>query len=216
MKYLNPIFVAVIILVVSCNTNENNSENAGDSTVIGVVASASPKSEIWVVDTKASEIVWKGTKPTGEHLGTIKIKEGSLSSEKNKITSGHFIIDMTSIKETTNSEKPNMQKKLVDDLKSDNFFNVHSYPVSTFAITELKGDTVFGNLTIKNITHGVKFPANIKIEGNNLNALAGFEIDRTDWDINYHSGKKLKDKLADNIIGDNIIYKVTLIAYKKQ
>jgi len=55
----------------------------------------------------------------------------------------------------------------------------------------------------------------MKMDSAILNVTTGFAIDRTNWGINYNSGKKIKDKVANKIIGDSINYKLTLVAYKK-
>ena len=184
MKYSIILLAVGVLFITSCNNQKNTSDNA-DTTSIDSVAAASTTSQTWIVDPKASSIVWKGTKPTGEHVGTITIKEGSLSSEEGKIIAGNFIIDMTTIDETTNSEKPKAQDKLVTHLKSSDFFSVDSFPISTFAITKVEGITISGNLTIKNITREIKFTADVKIDGAILNAATIIDIDRTDFGINY-------------------------------
>lgn len=215
MKQIITISAIALFIAVSCNNSSNTSLETGDTLTIDSIAATSPSSQIWIVDRNASNILWKGTKPTAEHIGTINIKEGNLSSENNKITGGRFVIDMTTIMETSHANDPKSQNKLVSHLKSNDFFNVDSFPLSTFVLTKIERDSVFGNLTIKAITRSIKFPVNITIEGAKLTAITGFDINRTDWEINYNSGKKLKDKLANTIISNTISYKITLVAYKQ-
>lgn len=203
-----------LLFLISCNNSKTTADDA-DTTKLDSIIAASSSSQIWIVDSKASTLTWQGTKPNTVHEGTIAIKEGTLSSENEKLTAGNFIIDMSSITETTNSDDPQSQNKLVTHLKSNDFFNVDTFPTSSFAITKVEENIVFGNLTIKNITREIKFPVDFKISGAILNASTGFAIDRTLWEINFNSGKKLKDKVANKIIGDNINYKLTLIAYKQ-
>jgi len=45
----------------------------------------------------ASKIYWKGSKPTGEHTGIIKLKEGDYIVEDDELKGGEFVIDMNSI-----------------------------------------------------------------------------------------------------------------------
>lgn len=212
MKYLITFSTFAMFLITSCN----NSKTTSETTIItDSVVSASATSTTWIVDNKASTLTWQGTKPTKVHEGTILIKEGSLAIENGKIIAGNFIIDMTTIAETSSSNDAKAQEKLTNHLKSSDFFNSDSFPVSTFAITKVQNDIVFGNLTIKNITREINFPINMKMDGAILNVTTGFAIDRTNWGINYNSGKKIKDKVANKIIGDSINYKLTLVAYKK-
>ena len=93
---------------------------------------------------------WLGEKVIGQHTGTIDIKSGHLTWLDNKIASGEFVIDMTSIKSDENLDR------LVGHLKSEDFFGVDNHPESKLVITEStpfdKGTGVVkGNLTIKNI-----------------------------------------------------------------
>jgi polyisoprenoid-binding protein YceI len=56
-----------------------------------------------------SEVKWNGKKVTGEHYGTIQLKEGNLEVEDNKLKSGVVHMDMNSIvcEDITNeSSKP--------------------------------------------------------------------------------------------------------------
>ena len=53
-----------------------------------------------VIKTDVSKVVWKGYKVTGSHEGTIAIQSGSLIFEDDKLTSGEFVIDMTTINTT--------------------------------------------------------------------------------------------------------------------
>ena len=214
MKNIIVLSAVVLFFAAACNNAEKTAENK-DTSIQNEAAQASSSSQAWLVNPKLSSITWTGTKPGKEHIGTVSLIEGTLSLEYEKITAGNFSIDMTSIVETSNADDPKSQKKLVNHLKSNDFFSVDLYPLSRFVITEVKDDSIFGNLTIKNITKGIKFPANITLGETSLSALASFEIDRTDWDIYYKSGKKLKDKLIDNVIGDKVAFKVTLIANKK-
>jgi polyisoprenoid-binding protein YceI len=54
--------------------------------------------------------------------------------------------------------------------------------------------TVSGNLTLKDVTKNVSFPAKIDLDGNTLKAKANFDIDRRQWQMNYGNDKTLGDK----------------------
>ena len=66
--------------------------------------------DIYKIDTDKSKIYWIGRKITGEHNGTINIKDGYVDINEGSITSGEFQIDMNSIAVLDMSEKYN--KKL--------------------------------------------------------------------------------------------------------
>jgi polyisoprenoid-binding protein YceI len=156
------------------------------------------------IDKSNSKVKWNGKKVTGEHYGTIDLKSGNLEVDNNKIKSGTFTMDMTTIvsEDLTNES---MNKKLVGHLKSDDFFSVDKFPGSTFVIKESEhksGNThsITGDLTIKGITHPVTFDSEVVIDGNNLRAKGKIEVDRTLYDIKFRSGRFFSD------LGDNLIY----------
>ncbi len=173
--------------------------------------------DIYNADTKESVIRWEGRKIVGGHWGDVFIKSGNLEFKNNKLSGGSFVIDMNSIVVLDLDEKGG-KSKLEGHLRSEDFFSVDEYPTSEFVIKDVKDNKnnkyeITGNLTIKGITHSIKFPANINIKNNRLEARAEFKIDRTKWDIRYGSGKFF-DNLGDRMIKDDIIFKVKIIANK--
>lgn len=157
-----------------------------------------------------TKIYWKGSKPTGEHNGLIKLKDGGkFIVNDDKLVGGEFVIDMNSIVDT-DIEDEKMNAKLVGHLKSEDFFYVDSFPEAKFVITkvsDLKGDAEFtnqidGNLTIKGITKGISFKANVKIHNGIVSATSEeFVLDRTQWNVNYGSKSVFKE-LQDKFIND--------------
>lgn len=112
-------------------------------------------------------------------------------------------------------------KKLVGHLSSPDFFDVAKFPTAKIEITKvdaLNDDTkpnanfsVTGNLTIKDITKSITFPAEIKIENGILTVKSDFDIDRTDWNIKYGSGKFFEN-LGDKVINDKFNLNLSIIA----
>lgn len=164
----------------------------------------------YVADAEKSTIKWYGAKVSGEHYGTIDLKSGSLELNGDKILNGEFVIDMaTIVNEDLTTEEWN--KKLVDHLKSDDFFGVAKYPTTKFVITKaeaFKGGKakVTGDLTIKGITKPVIFET-VK-DGNAY--TAEIKVDRTLYDIRYGSGKFF-DNLGDKMIDDHFTLTVKLV-----
>ena len=72
------------------------------------------------INTEKSVVTWKGYKVTGEHTGTIAIKNGELNFDDGQLTGGSFEIDMTSIKCT--DLEGEWAGKLEGHLKSPDFF----------------------------------------------------------------------------------------------
>jgi polyisoprenoid-binding protein YceI len=169
----------------------------------------------YTVNKPNTTVKWKGEKVVGEHYGTIELKSGVLQTENDRINSGTFLMDMTSIVNEDLSNET-MNKKLVDHLKSDDFFSVSKYPVSSFVLKEVKpkSDNVYtftGDLTIKGITHTVTFDATVQYFPGKVTALGKIEVDRTLYDIRYGSGKFFSG-LGDNMIRDTFTldFNVTL------
>ena len=167
------------------------------------------------VDKKKSKVKWNGKKVTGEHYGTIALKSGTLEVDDNKIESGTFQMDMTSIvNEDLKDESTNAN--FVGHLKSDDFFSVDKHPVSTLVLTNVKHKTgntyVFsGNLTIKGITHPVSFDAKVDVNNDKLAANGKIEVDRTLYDIRFRSGKFFPD-LGDKLIYDTFSLDFNIVA----
>ena len=90
-------------------------------------------------------------------------------------------------------------------LKGPDFFDVAKFPISTFVITKVApADSgrvnVSGNLTIKGETRNITFPAKIELDENTLKGKANFDIDRTQWKMNYGNDKTLGDKFISETV----------------
>ena len=166
------------------------------------------------VNTEKSVITWKGYKVTGQHEGTLQIKNGNLDFEKGILKGGSFDIDMTSI--STTDLSGGMAKKLDGHLKSADFFGVEKFPTAKFVITKvvsrgMDGDyKIIGNLTIKETTKEIKFNAKVTEEGGVKTAMADITIDRTDYDVRYGSGSFF-DSLGDKTIYDEFDLSIKLV-----
>ena len=157
------------------------------------------------VDVTMSVLNWKGSKPTGDHNGTVALKSGGLLVENGKVTAGEFIIDMNSIvnldmkgkKGATNIEK---------HLKSADFFEVAAYPTAKFVITSVTENagklSVTGNLNIKDVTKSITVLATLsEVDGNYIFKSDAFNIDRAEFNVKYKS-KKFFDNLKDKFVND--------------
>lgn len=160
------------------------------------------------VKVKESTIKWKGYKVTGEHYGSIKLKEGVLNFEADKLTGGMFVMDMNSIQ--TEDMDAEYNKKLDGHLKHDDFFGVEKHPTATLKINNVRGHGhhyhVSGDLTIKGITKAISFEMTVKDNA----ATAEIKIDRTQFDIKYRSASffdGLKDKAIKDVFDLNVSLK---------
>ena len=172
----------------------------------------------WPISTKESLIEWTGKKLTGEHYGNISLSEGSLLFSGNTVSGGSVVFDMRSIT-CTDITDGKSNKRLVDHLKSDDFFSVGTYPTAKFVIINVKkteGDsyTITGNLTIKNITNPISFPTTLVQKNGKVTATGTIVFDRSKYDIKFGS-QSFFDNLGDKLVYDDVELKVTLIANKE-
>lgn len=179
-------------------------------TLIVMTATASMSAQDFRADTGNSILHWTGSKVVGKHYGKISLKEGQFTISDNKIVKGTFTIDMTSM--TNEDLSGGMKDKLLDHLKSDDFFSTSKYALSTLEITgsEPFSDNeavVNGKLTIKDISHPVTF--RVKRDGKTF--TSNVTVDRTLYNIRYGSGKFFQN-LGDNMISDNFELEVTIKA----
>lgn len=216
-KFLTVVsFVAVSTFIASCgNKGAVKTEDKKD------VAVATELSTTFDVDVTNSTLGWKGTKVGGAHNGTINITSGTISVEKNNITAGNFTIDMNTIKDL-DLQDADGAAKLVGHLTSPDFFDVAKYPTSKFEITGAEklaaadslgnNYNIMGNLTIKDVTKNITIPANVTMDSTQFTAASKFNIDRTDFKVEYGSGKifpKMKDKAISDIMEFDLNLKAT-------
>lgn len=170
------------------------------------------------VDVKESQVKWTGKKVSGQHFGTISFKQGNLSASGNTVSVAGFEMDMNSIV-CSDLENESWNSRLVGHLKSDDFFSVEKYPVSSLAVSKVEnlGGNQFrftGNLTIKGTTHPVTFDAKVDVANGQLVAEGAIKVDRTLYDIRYGSGKFF-DSLGNNMIDDFFTLDFKLVAKEK-
>lgn len=161
------------------------------------------------VDVAKSTVNWTGKKMTGEHHGTITVKEGSLEVTNGKVTGGKVSIDMNSIVDTDLTD-PAWNAKLIGHLKSDDFFGVATYPTSDLVITKVDGNTFSGNLTIKGVTLPNSFTATATKDGKSTVYKGTITIDRSKFGLKYGS-KSFFDNLGDKVIYDEFTLDFSLV-----
>lgn len=221
MKIFSRTFLASLISVMIFSCNQEGQKEKGQDQAISEQDTAGIKvpTSVYIVDTSQSQIRWTGKKVTGEHTGKINIQSGKLAAAENELLGGTIIIDMTSMSNADLIDTKQNQD-LINHLKSDDFFAVDKYPTSRFEITRIspgEGDKqiISGNLTIKDITQEISFPARIRFENGIMKASGTASIDRTKWNIRFRSGKFFED-LGDKMIYDEMQLGVDLVAAKQQ
>lgn len=176
----------------------------------------------YAVQSDNSQIKWLGEKVTGEHTGTIAIKDGSLAVDGDKL-SGKFTIDMSSITVLDIPADNENNAKLTGHLKSDDFFGVEKHPEATFEIIKTSpmkvkegqkaNYRITGKLTIKGKTNEISFPAHVTMDDSKVMAKARVTVDRSKFDVRYGSGSFF-DNLGDKLIYDDFHLDLAIVASK--
>lgn len=197
----------------ACKNTEKEAEKA-----VAEVAEATEAAVNYNVNTNESQILWEGSKPTGTHHGTINLTSGTIAVKEGAVEAGNFVIDMNTITDLDmeGDQKANLEAHLkgTAEGKEGDFFNVTQYPTAKFEMTSIENNIVKGNLTIKDKTNAIEFPATITIEGDTMTFKSEtFEIDRTKWGVNYGS-KSIFPSLGDKFINDAIKITISLVAAK--
>jgi polyisoprenoid-binding protein YceI len=166
------------------------------------------------IDLKQSKLEWTGKKLGGEHYGEILLASGYLTFTKNKLTGGTFEMDMTSITCVDITDQKS-NKRLVDHLKSEDFFSVTRFPTSSFIITKVEPKSateylILGDLTIKGKTNPTTFTAKLNAVNNQTVAEAMLVFDRSKYDVKFGS-QSFFENLGDKLVYDDVDMNVKLV-----
>ena len=167
------------------------------------------------VDLAKSKVMWKGSKVVGSfHEGTVDLKSADLKFKDGEPVSGKVVIDMTTIKDTDLTD-PSWNKKLVDHLKNEDFFDVQKHKTAELRIKKIQKASekfymIMGDLVIKGKSQPVNVKAEVaKTEGDSQTVKANFKFDRTKYGIKYGSGSFFEG-LGDKMIADEVEISVEL------
>ena len=177
--------------------------------LVVVLSTVSVSAQNKKVDASKSTINWTGKKVTGQHEGTVNLKDGNLVYKGKTVVGGTFSVDMTSLI-VTDLKAGQGKEKLEGHLKADDFFGTDKFAIATLVFKNITVKnanlySVNGDLTIKGITKPVTF----ELATTANTASANVKIDRTKYDIKYNSGNFFEN-LGDKVISDNFDLAVVL------
>lgn len=218
------IMMASAMALASCGGGVKSTESKGADSA----AQAGAGAQAYQVDVTKSTVKWKGFNTLGyEHFGSMNIKSGTLQFEGAALKAGKFVMDMTSMKceDLTDAEK---NKKLIAHLSDTDFFAVSKFPEATFEITGISSvpadsvgnnSIIEGNLTLKNVTRNIAFPAKVAVNGNQVNADGKVVINRLDWGVNYKReqaglAEKAMMAIKDGVVKKEMEIRVNITALK--
>ena len=166
--------------------------------------------------TDKSTLKWTGKQITTKtHFGSLKFKSGNIIFENGIISSGKFLVDMTSL--LVEDLQGNYKQKLEGHLKSDDFFSVEKFNESSLTIlSSSKNDSgldVNGNLTIKGITLPIKFKLeDLEMDQEEVRWKGVLTFDRSKYNVRFRSGSFFQN-LCDKLILDEIRIETLLDFY---
>lgn len=193
------------LLFASCKNPAESSTQASVSEAKAVPSGESSGVK-WTFED-SSTITFVGSKVTGSHAGGFQKFAGHFHVDGETLaTSGHqIVIDMNS----TYSD----DEKLTGHLTSPDFFDVASYPESTFLVTDIvetpgdHGEThlLTGNFEFHGVTKSISIPVTVRQSDQAINITADFFINRFDFNVKY-PGK------TDDLIRKEVVIKFDLKA----
>lgn len=194
-----------LLLLGGACTQAPNAPKAEVTEARTPAASTSTTSQ-YRIDVNGSQLRAIGTKVTGRHEIAFPIKEGLLQVDGSGcVTGGKVVIHIAGLQVLDLTGE--LKEKLEKHLKSPDFFDAEKYPEGVFEITSCeKTDTAYvlsGNLTLRGVTKGIRFPAKIAQETAALVATTSFNINRQEWGIAYKG--KVGDLIRDEV---NIFFTV--------
>jgi rhodanese-related sulfurtransferase len=174
-------------------------------------------------DIEKSRLEWIGRNLDNRHFGQLSLLKGELVLVAGRPFSGSIIAAMHSL---TNSDlqDPSYRAMLISHLKSDDFFAVERFPTASFTLAEWEShDAVFpealsgiatGELTIKDVSRPVRFPAIIAPQQDgSIKVHAAFDLDRTLWGVCYGSCRFF-ERLGMHLVHDRINLELFAVARK--
>jgi polyisoprenoid-binding protein YceI len=203
------VLVATILLATACN----QAPKGDDTTITEKQKAAGGTGTSFAVDTAESKVRFTGHGVGKNHPGNFKLSSGHVHIANNQITGGDFVINIKSMDVEQKEEM--FQKKLKPHLLSGDFFDADKFGTAKFEITKVepyKPDendssivdganfNISGNLTIKDVTKNITFPARVDLDDNTLKGKANFDIDRRQWQMNYGNDKTLGDKFISETV----------------
>lgn len=225
MKKLIYLSIALSLFAVSCKNDQkakNETKPVEEKKLtVEAVESTQTFDATHTADLENSKITWHGYKPTGKHHGSVNLKKGMLAYDDKGLKDAYFEVDMGSIIVEDIPADDEYNAKLMNHLKSADFFDVAKYPVASFKMTEVvKSEDgtyqITGDFTIDEVSKSVSFPATLEsTEHGMLFKAEKVQLDRTDYGIKYKS-KKFFDNLKDKFINDefDFAFEVPLHAAK--
>lgn len=174
---------------------------------------------LYALDPENSFLEWTGRNIGNRHYGMLRFAGGKLQVKDGVPTEAAFDLDLESI--TVGDLQGEMAQALVRHLESEDFFFADEFPVASVAmraVTPIDGATAgepnfrfAADLTMRGLTAPLAFDASLAHRGEDVALQTNFDFDRTQWGVNYGSGKVF-EHLGGHVVADRITAQVTILA----
>ena len=208
------------------------------------VAEVSAEATDYALSTEESKLMWYGFKPNGRHNGTIGIQDGSVAVLNGEVVGGSFTMDMNNINvedlEGEYKDKLTNHLKSGDFFSVEEFPNavfeitevapyanamasegdakmkvvVNEEEIDEYSIPD-PTHTITGNLTMRDTTLSITFPAKIQVTDDQVTATAKFNIDRSKWNVDFREESGYEARAKDELIYDTVHVGFDIVANKE-
>ena len=149
-----------------------------------------------MINTDASTVNWTGyhLAKSYEHVGQVKIKSGEVKMENGSLVGGKVVIDMTSI--SNEDLEGDKNTKLVNHLKSDDFFNAEKFPEAILTLNKVAKSGDGYNVSGESEIRGIKQPVEFQLSQSGKEFSGKLSVDRTKHEVMY--GWTLENAMLGN------------------
>lgn len=207
LRKTTQLLIIAALLMTACE----KPSKGDDATISEAEEPVEATGKTFALDTSTSWVKFTGYGVGKNHPGMFKVAYGTVSVNNDSVSGGSFVIDIKSM--VMQQKGKDIETKLRPHLLSGDFFDAEKFGTAKFEITNVgpydpdkdakkslvegANFLVSGNLTLKDETKNISFPVRVDLDGGTIKAKANFDIDRTQWKMNYGNDKTLGDKFID-------------------
>lgn len=169
------LFASIALFAASCGGDTNE-----EQAVIEEVT--------FTADPEASVINWRGGENEQHfHVGTIKLKDGSITMKGDELVNGNFTVDMSTINSSTEGYPAEKLAYLNNHLKDTAFFFVSDFPEVTVDLGTYNDGKVNATFNILGSEISQEVPVTISSDEKEASIKGKFTLDISKSKIQYLS-----------------------------
>jgi polyisoprenoid-binding protein YceI len=205
-KVLLSAFALAALTIVSCGGGENETT---EETPMETVETTT-----YNADLAATTVNWRGeVAGVYGHDGYVNLKSGSVEVAGGQVVGGTFTVDMTAFYPTDSASYGTDEGSRISDLQGhltqDDFFASERFPTSTFVIKSVNGNTITGDLTIRDKTNEETLNIeSMDMTDAGMNMTGTLVFNRQKYDV------KWVHYMKDMVLSDDIAIKFNVVATK--